>query len=239
MFSVPGFLLRFTFSWCMTLLMIIAVSILVYLGTWQVSRAHEKERMLNSFEQSNNLTPVEWQGNIQNPPADQLIKTQGKYLDTILLLDNQHYRHQFGYDVLSPLLLDNGSIVLVDRGWVVGDSLREKFPEISVPNSKIKLIGHVYYPSSKVWVLGPEIENKNNQLAIIEDINTKNLSLFLHKSVYPFIIRLDARDPWSYVRDWQVVAMSPARHYGYAVQWFAMALVVFIIYVALNVKKKL
>jgi surfeit locus 1 family protein len=40
------------------------------------------------------------------------------------------------------------------------------------------------------------------------------------------------------VREWKTVAMPPQRHLAYALQWFVMALVVLIIFVALNLKKK-
>ncbi|WP_019216188.1 SURF1 family cytochrome oxidase biogenesis protein [Legionella tunisiensis] len=59
----------------------------------------------------------------------------------------------------------------------------------------------------------------------------------MHKSVYPFIIRLDKSEADSYVREWAVVAMPPERHYAYALQWFAIAFVILILFIALNLKK--
>ena len=62
---------------------------------------------------------------------------------------------------------------------------------------------------------------------------------FLLKSVYPFIIRLSPQAEYGFVRDWPVVAMSVERHFGYALQWFAIALVIIILFIVLNVKKKI
>ena len=39
------------------------------------------------------------------------------------------------------------------------------------------------------------------------------------------------------VREWPIVVMTPTRHYAYAVQWFAMAFVLLVIYLMLSFKK--
>ena len=45
--------------------------------------------------------------------------------------------------------------------------------------------------------------------------------------------------PGGFVRDWdsQLSRMPPVRHYGYATQWFAMALAVLAIFVIVNLKR--
>ncbi len=46
--------------------------------------------------------------------------------------------------------------------------------------------------------------------------------------VFPFPVRIDAGEPGALQVDWQLVNMSPQMHQGYAVQWFAMAAVLFV-----------
>ena len=236
MFSLTVFSLRFTCSWRMTILMIALVSVLINLGCWQISRAHEKQKLLNHYAEAQSQAPVFLSNNFLSLADSQLVKLQGKYQETIFLLDNQHYQHNFGYDVISPLLLENGKIVLVDRGWIKGDNLRKKFESINTPNFKLTLSGRVYTPSSKIWVLGQDVEKKTDKMYIIERVDTKKLSLLLHKFVYPFIIRLNENESFGYVRDWPVVSMPPEKHYGYALQWFMMAFVVLCIYFGICLK---
>jgi len=50
------------------------------------------------------------------------------------------------------------------------------------------------------------------------------LSGLLARQVQPFVVRLDAADPNGLPRNWVTTVMLPAKHQGYAVQWFAMAL---------------
>ena len=117
------------------------------------------------------------------------------------------------------------------------DNSRRVFPKIYIPNSKVQIQGSVYYPSNKQWVLGPNIEKKSDKLIILEKLDTKTVSEILQKSAYPFIIRLDKQEANGFVREWPIVSMPPQRHWAYAWQWFSMALVVFIIFIALNLKK--
>lgn len=78
---------------------------------------------------------------------------------------------------------------------------------------------------------------KKQNMVIIETLDVITISHFLHKSVYPFIIRQSAESKSPYVRDWPIVAGSATRHIGYAVQWFVFALGVVVMYIALNLKR--
>ncbi|MDI1352426.1 MAG: SURF1 family protein, partial [bacterium] len=79
---------------------------------------------------------------------------------------------------------------------------------------------------------------KGQKTTIVESLDPKLVHQILQKKVYPFIIRLDKQDANGFVREWAIVSMPPQRHLAYAVQWFAMAFVILIIFVALNLKNE-
>lgn len=236
--SLTCFNVRFTPSWLMILIAAFFISLFVRLGFWQIQRADEKEKMVAAEQALSKLPAVTWSIDQKLPLQYQHVKVQGTYLPDVFLLDNQHHQHQFGYDVISPLLLDDGSIIMVDRGWIPGDSMRVNYPKISSPDGVIDIEGSVYFPSKKQWILGPGLEKKENKMTILEILDAKLLEHLLQKKVYPFIIRLDKNNLHGFVREWAIVSMPAQRHLGYALQWFAMALVILIIFVALNLKKK-
>lgn len=221
----------------MTVLAILVFSLLMSLGFWQIQRGQEKKSMLVAQQLEANKSAQLWSPVNNNPQQYQPLELIGHYLPFILFLDNQHFQHQFGYHVLSPLVLSNHRIVLVDRGWVAGEASRAILPLTKTPTGQQKIEGSVYYPSVNHWTLGTIIEQKNDQAALIEQIDIKLISEFLHKSLYPFIIRLDKSAAEGYVREWAIVAMPPERHYAYALQWFALALVILGLYTVLNLKK--
>jgi cytochrome oxidase assembly protein ShyY1 len=51
------------------------------------------------------------------------------------------------------------------------------------------------------------------------------------------LVLLDPAEPDGYVRNWAAPGFPPMRHFGYAVQWFALALTLFVIYVVTNLRR--
>ena len=239
MISLTRFRNNVSVNWRFGILALLFCLFFGRLGLWQLARADEKKHMMATQQQREAETAIDWLSGDVLPSQYQLLHVRGRFSPIILLLDNQHYQHQFGYNVLSPLLLDNDSVILIDRGWVPGDANRDIVPIITAPSERVEMEGSAYYPSQKNWSLGSIFDRKKADLAVIELIDVRLLSQFLHKSVYPFIIRMHPKAAHGFVREWPVVALSPDRHVAYAVQWFAMALVVALLFIVLNMKKKL
>src|SRR6185312_11348887 len=63
----------------------------------------------------------------------QRVSVAGRY-DAMyqFLLDNRINEGRAGYEVLTPLDLDDGRTVLVNRGWVPFSGYREKLPDVSL-----------------------------------------------------------------------------------------------------------
>ena len=233
--SVTAFHFSFTPSWRMILLTLISMGLFIRLGYWQLDRGQEKRRLVAAYQTQATQLPTPFPG--VDPKPYQRLSVQGHYLPINLLLDNQHHDHLFGYDVLTPFMLTNGKVVIIDRGWVNGDNKRTTFPNLTTPSSPQTITGQAYFPSPKRWLLGEAIDVKSKQLAVLETMDITIMSQFLHKSLYPFIIRQSPDDAEGYLRAWAIVSSSPERHDGYALQWFMFAFVVGILFIALNVKK--
>jgi surfeit locus 1 family protein len=58
----------------------------------------------------------------------------------------------------------------------------------------------------------------------------------LDKPVPDYQLLLEADQPDGYLRDWRAVDVGPERHYGYAFQWFAFAVMALVIFCILNVR---
>ena len=219
MFSVTGFRFSFTSSWKMLCLALVSICLLISLGIWQLQRAAEKRGLLAMYQTQMQRAPVALSGT--SAQQYQRVQVQGlAQLPITLLLDNQHHAHQFGYDVLTPLLMDDGNVLLIDQGWVPGDPSRVSLPDMTGLKSDLHYSGQVYYPATRSFVLGVGLEVKTPNIIVIESLNMTMISQFLHKPVYPFIIR-----------------QSPVRHIGYAVQWFIFALGLGVMFIVFHTKR--
>jgi surfeit locus 1 family protein len=237
--SIYRFRYRFTCPhWGMCLLALLGMTLFLSLGLWQLHRADEKKLILAHEAALASRAPELWLGDMADVLPFKRVLFAGKFLPQVFFLDNQYHAHQIGYHVISPVLMPTGRVLLVDRGWVSAGRSRQVLPEVTLPTEILDLSGTMYMPSSKTWVLGSGLEKKQDNQVVIESVDFNLINQFLHKSVYPFIIRLDKNSTAGYVRDWVTVVMQPARHLGYAFQWFALALVVLIVFVGLNTKKK-
>jgi surfeit locus 1 family protein len=208
------------------------------LGVWQLHRADEKKLTLAREAEEAARAPELWLGDNNDIKPFKRVKFAGKFLPHVFFLDNQYHAHQIGYHVISPILMPTGRVVLLDRGWVSAGATRKILPDIDMPQKILDLSGVIYMPSAKTWVLGSGVENEQGNQMVIESLDFNLISQILHKSVYPFIIRLDKSSPAGFVRDWVTVVMPPVRHLGYAFQWFALAFVVLVVFVGLNSRKK-
>lgn len=236
-----------------TSLYLLTMVFLVTLGFWQLQRAAEKSKIQKTEASFAKRAAIPWSPAMTYPKAYQSVIITGTLLPYTLFLDNQHYQHQFGYHVLSPLQIKDGKVLLVDRGWIRGDPSRRQYPNPAVgsrPNLRTDVgwvltqqqewLGQVYFPSKNNWDLGQWIEKEGKDFAVIEKIDPQLIAHLLQKSVYPFIIRLGEGEANGFERAWhtELVSMSPARHKAYALQWFVMAFVVLVIFIGLSFREK-
>lgn len=236
--SVSFFFRRFIRNWPLGVFALLAILLFTRLGFWQLSRAAEKNQMLNASLSMQKRAPILWEGKDTLPKQYQLIQLQGVYTPTVLFLDNQHVEHQFGYQVLSLFRLNSGKNILVDRGFIPVDPARKIWPKIQVSEGLQSISGQVYFPSNKIMALGGMWDGVQGNQSRIEYVDTQQIAEFLHQSIYPFMIRLNKNEPNGFLRDWAIVSMPPERHYAYAVQWFGMASVVLMMLIIFLLKEK-
>ncbi len=230
---------QFEPEWRITLFTAVMVTLMVGLGLWQLQRAEEKAALAATFAQRQAQRPAPLSALWDEPPAALAyapVRLNGVFLqDEYFLLDNRISGGRFGYEVLGILQLDDGSgTVLVNRGWIAGDSSRRELPDVPRVVGQVNLTGHVYVAPGAPYLLAEQQFEagwpKRIQAVEMDKIQPPVMATTAG-AVFPYPVRIDADGPGALLVDWKVVNMSPHKHQGYAVQWFVMAAVLFIFYV--------
>lgn len=231
---------QFTQNIGLSLLSFSFILLFLCLANWQFHRANEKKQLIKTYEMRQQQAPRLWKPQDPLPLAYEPITLQGHFLSQFILLDNQHENHAFGYHVLTPFLLSDHSIVLVNRGFIPKERIQWTRADLGIQplDTLHEISGTVYFPS-KQWILGPVLEKKMPKWMIVErldlDLIQKNLAQnfkqVLHKSTYPFIIRLTETSSAALSTHWTIIASTPERHIGYAIQWIGLAMVTLFLYI--------
>ena len=211
-------------GWLPSVLVLLLFPCLIVLGFWQLARAEEKRELLAAHQAQQLAAPISIDELERYPdPAYQRVQLQG-YFDArhTLLLDNRTRDGKVGVEVLQPFYDQaSGLWLLLNRGWLPWPD-RRLAPQYNTPDGPIQLDAWVYVaPPGGLHLQGKATAGKDWP-QLISEVDSAALWRRLGRGGLPLELRLESGLA-SYRVDWPVVAMSPAKHQGYAVQWFAMA----------------
>ena len=198
-----------TIIFCLLLTLFLS---LCSLGCWQLYRAHEKEQ---------------WLATIGAQPEVQL---SGHWLqESQFLWDNQTHQGQVGYHVLTPFQPLQGTLVLVDRGWIPAAPNRTTLPSLPPLSDQITTIqGQFAKPSVNRWVHETLETQVIHWPVRIQKLDWPTLTALLYsKSINtplnPELFHLDPSAPDAFLKTRPQLWLTPAKHRGYAIQWFSLA----------------
>ncbi len=180
---------------------------------------------LKNLDESLRFTPLKVTGRFDN-------KHQ-------FLVDNKFHNHRVGYQVLTPLIpYGSTKQLMVNRGWIPMGRDRQHLPTIKPVTGTINVLGNISFPSPKQITLNDKTNSQGHWPKVIEKVELVSLEQDLKAPIYKLILQMKPESKHGFVRDWQVTTMPPARHLGYAFQWFALALAVGLTFLFVNLKWK-
>lgn len=194
------------------------------LGVWQISRGLEKRAQQEAFDAQTGFTS--WSDGVE-VRAFQGLKATGRFdADRQFLLENIIVNSQVGYYVVTPLrVADEAPLLLVNRGWIAQSVPDEDPSRIDVGADRQTVLGRAGALPRAGYRMGEAIPAapgwpKQALYPTLEDA-----AAALGEPVQPFVLLLDPEEDNGFVRQWVPEKMGPGRHYAYALQWFAMGLV--------------
>lgn len=219
------------------------VSLFIHLGNWQFNKAKFKEQRQEMLEKGLHQASTELP--LQFDDIDEWnyrrVKVVGSYIKPVFLFDNQIRDGVAGYDVLSPLLLNNrDQVVLVNRGWIKANADRNILPKIIIPSGLQNVEATIWLPPKKVFRLGQDDKSSNMETRVIEQVDIDKLAVLLGKNMVPVVLRLDpSTQTAAFNLNWPLPNERITNHLGYAYQWYGFAVATVLIYLSFYVRKYL
>jgi surfeit locus 1 family protein len=159
------------------------------------------------------------------------VRLQGNWVaGAQILLDNRVRGDVVGYDVLTPLLQPNGSVLPVIRGWVPRGVAGA--PQVSVPEGEVNFVARIIPPTQRYLELSADTVAGS----VWQNIDWKRYRSFVKRPVVAALAyQLDGGD--SMLREEPQQAMGADRHYMYAGTWFLFASLAIALFIILHWKR--
>lgn len=225
-------------------LTIVVAGLLSSLGVWQLQRADQKKQMQvdNELRKDNSPITLTLPFTVDENMRFRTMRAQGSFINSKqFVLDNQIMEHVVGYNIFTPLLLeDNQTVLLVDRGWLPLKGSRDQLPDIKVDEGIREVSGKAYVPYGAAYSLGTVDNDGQEWPRLIQYLDFEQLESRLGLHILPITLRIDADQKDSYTAQWDITTNRSAKrltyevHIGYAVQWFALAITVCVIFILLH-----
>lgn len=225
------------FVW-VTLAMLAGVTLTVRLGFWQLSRASEKERRHSEIMAKIEAPALK----IATPLADptqfselhRRVVVQGEWMtEHTIYLDNRPMNGQAGFWVLTPLKVNESTIVLIQRGWVPRHRQdRTLLPDIQTPLGAVTVQGRISLPPSNLMDLGSrseEIPSSTNEKKIRQNLDIAQYANELRKPLAATVLQTDSPSD-GLLREWPEITVGVEKNLAYAFQWFALAALQLVLY---------
>lgn len=226
--------------WLITAAAVLATLSTLSLGRWQLSRAAEKVAIQEHLEQQGTRPELDGSALVGLPDltADmhRPVRLQGQWLsDRTVYLDNRQMNAKPGLYVVTPLQVEGSTaVVLVQRGWVARNfEDRTQLPSVVTPSGTVTLKGRIAPPPAKLYAMGDEDSG-----VIRQNLDLAQFAIETGLPLLPMSIQQVGVASEGLLREWPVVGTGVDKHYGYAFQWFALSVLIALLYVWFQIVRR-
>lgn len=221
--------------WVVLLAALVTVAVTARLGFWQLDRAAQKQTLQQARDERQRL-PALPQAELARDTAaaaaqwQRAIELEGRWMpEATVYLDNRTMNGRVGFFVVTPLVLDDGRAVLVQRGWLPRDRVdRHRIAPYRTAEGRVQLRGRIAPEPSRLYELGSPASG-----VIRQNLSLAEAAREIRRPLAPVaVIQESAPSPDDgLLRQWPQPASDVHKHYGYAFQWFGLSALALLLYV--------
>ncbi|MEN3974218.1 SURF1 family protein [Emcibacter sp. SYSU 3D8] len=220
---------------------VVAIIVCTACGVWQLQRMAWKHDKMQLIEERIGLPEVPLPATIEHPEAweYQHVTLSGTFLhDKESYTPAQSTRGNYGFQVITPLVRPDGSMVMINRGWVP-DSQRDPSTRTEgLVQGETTVAGIVRLPWHQKWIARLVMPPADLEQKIFFDGNLAAMAKAQDVTVLPVFVEADGPPtPGGWPKGGQTVIKLSDPHLSYAIQWFAFAITAAVIFVLYHRRK--
>jgi surfeit locus 1 family protein len=220
---------------------IVAFAILVGLGTWQMARLSWKEGLIRAIAERSTAAPVEapaeseWAALTKEEVEYRRVSVEGSFLqasEVRVFTDLPRTKgpaRGIGYWVLTPLVRDDGSVIIVNRGFVPIDRADPASRREGQVEGRVKVTGLIRWAEERN-LFTPSDDPRAGRW-FTRDPAAIAAAAGLRR-VAPFTVDAEASAPGGLPQGGETRLVLSNRHLEYARTWYGLALGLVIVTVA-------
>ena len=220
-----------------TILVLLGTAVLMRLGFWQLDRLEQRRAFNAHYLEILNLPPLE----IDSAPPEDLAGMEyrpatvsGVYdYENQVALRNQYNDLVFGYHLITPLVLADGSAILVNRGWIPaeGNETPTDWRKYDQPGQQtVSGVLRLGEEPEMGGIPDPELAEGQTRLEFWNNLNLARIARQIPHPLLPVYLQPDqpaenSQPPIVPARP--EIEITEGSHQSYAMQWFTFAAMLF------------
>jgi surfeit locus 1 family protein len=240
--------LMFSRRWILATLLVFAGSaVLVRLGIWQLDRLAQQRAFNAHYLETSALPRLV----IKSAPSANITQMEYRPVEVTGVYDpahqvelrNQYHENQPGYFLLTPLVLADGTAILIERGWIpaAGNATPQDWRQYDQPGT-LTVRGSLRLGETQPEMGGvpdPTLAPGQTHLDQWNIVNVERIALQLPYKMPPVFVQPDpdpalAAPPYPYQPE---IVIDEGSHFSYALQWFTFAIILFFGYPLFYLRK--
>lgn len=209
-----------------TLVVVFSLSSLISLGVWQLKRLEWKNKIIKELIDNKDSLFLPITDNITNSMEYKNVSVRGLLINHKSLL----FYAGNGYFLLTPLFMDNGKYLLVDRGWIPLDSGPAFLRKEVFYNQSVVIKGMLRKSTSRPFYI-PNYDQKNNELFWLDMKEINNITQLEMPDFYLLAKNTITDLEEEVFPRGRVIDINQIKndHLSYAITWFSLAIILMIV----------
>ncbi|MDQ1030360.1 cytochrome oxidase assembly protein ShyY1 [Streptomyces umbrinus] len=216
----------------LTLIMLALIPTMIELGFWQLHRHEHKVALNKVISDSLSAKPVPAESltapgkAIKRDDLYRRVTAKGTFdtADEVVVRRRTNSDEEVGFHVLTPFVLDDGKVLMVNRGWIPADGAQTEFPKVPAPaKGETTVTGRLMADETTADSGIKDVRGLPDRMVML--INSEQQAKALGKQVLGGYVELTAPEPKG---DTPELIPEPDHsgigpHMAYAIQWWLFA----------------